>query len=579
MARRVAARYHPESLLVLAGLVTDMVCRRMMSNLCIIVLISVHGISEAIRPHIVIFLADDLGWNDVSFHGSDQVPTPNLDALAYNGVILNRHYVQPVCTPSRSALLTGRYPIHTSMQGAPTLAAEPNGLPLDFKILPEYLKDLGYRTHMVGKWHLGYFREPYTPLRRGFETFLGCYNGYTGYYDYIVEAGNDGIVYNGLDLRRNETSAWDLVGKYATDVFTNEAIRVIKSHPTNEPLFLYMAYTAVHSTNRGRLLEAPQGRVNSFKYILDPNRRTFAGMLSKMDDSIGDIVDALSEQRMLKNTVILFLSDNGAPSNQEAIYPNWGSNFPLRGAKETLWEGAVRSASFIWSSDLQSHPRVSNQLFHVSDWLPTLYSAAGGDRFQLPIDLDGEDQWYALLWNFPSNRAQALLNINERERSAAIVTNFKGSDGSDNLWKLVVGTAAGGRYDGFYNDVSSRMNPSYDIGKVTSSKAYGAISSIYVPNNEMSMLNLRDKSVVVCNKDAFANLRTPDCSVHPCLFDLHSDPCEYIDLAPNNTAIVQRLYNTLKLMRRTLVPQSNQPSDYAAANPARFNNTWSPWSA
>ncbi|XP_073998028.1 arylsulfatase B-like isoform X2 [Rhodnius prolixus] len=555
-------------------------CQRMLSYLCIIVLTSIYGISAAIRPHIVIFIADDLGWNDVSFHGSDQIPTPNLDALAYNGVILNRHYVQPVCTPTRAALLTGRYPIHTSMQGIPILSAEPNGLPLDFKLLPEYLRDLGYRTHIVGKWHLGYFREPYTPLRRGFETFLGCYNGYTGFYDYIVEAQNDGVSYYGFDLRRNETSAWDLVGKYATDVFTTEAVRVIKSHPTNEPLFLYMAYTAVHATNRGRFLEAPQARVNSFKYILDPNRRTFAGMLSKMDDSVGDIVDALSEQGMLDNTIILFLSDNGAPSPPQSVYPNWGSNFPLRGAKETLWEGGVRSPSFIWSSQLQAHPRVSNQLFHVTDWLPTLYIAAGGDRFQLPVDLDGEDQWYTLLWNLPSNRAQALLNINERERSAAIVTNFKAPDGGDYLWKLVVGTTAGGRYDGFYNDVSSRMNPVYDVGRVVNSKAYRAVSSVYTPSsNEGTMLSLRAQSEVVCNKDVFASWRTPDCSVHPCLFDLHNDPCEFVDLAPNNTAIVQRLYDTLKLLRRTLVPQSNQPSDYVSADPARFNNTWSPWSS
>ncbi|CAH1390069.1 unnamed protein product [Nezara viridula] len=238
-------------------------------------------------------------------------------------------------------------------------------------------------------------------------------------YEFSVISGDQ--IITGLDARRNGSVAWDIVGKYSTEVWGQEAVRVVKNHPADEPLFLYFAHNAAHASNRGRLLEAPQGRVNAFKYIVDPNRRTFAAMVSKMDDTVGELVEALKEKDMLDNTIILFFSDNGAPTFN-ADFPNWGSNWPFRGAKETLWEGGVRSPSFIWSAALQENPRVSNSFIHITDWLPTLYSAAGGDRLFLPKDLDGVDQWRTIFWDLASPRDQALLNINERERSAGIIS-------------------------------------------------------------------------------------------------------------------------------------------------------------
>ncbi|XP_026470682.1 arylsulfatase B-like [Ctenocephalides felis] len=138
------------------------------------------------RPHIVYIMADDLGWNDVSFHGSNQILTPNIDALAYNGMILNQHYVQPTCTPSRAALMTGKYPIYTGLQGYPLSIGDTRTLPAG-KILPGHLKDLGYVTRLVGKWHLGYSSLNATPTHRGFDSHLGHWTGFTSYYDYIHE--------------------------------------------------------------------------------------------------------------------------------------------------------------------------------------------------------------------------------------------------------------------------------------------------------------------------------------------------------------------------------------------------------
>nr|CAD7402131.1 unnamed protein product [Timema cristinae] len=167
------------------------------------------------RPHIIFIVADDMGWNDISFHGSDQIPTPNIDALAFNGVILNSQYAQPVCTPSRAALMTGKYPIHTGetviplqrtvihgqkvqlllplcpplfkgMQGYPLLGAEPRGLPPG-KLLPEYLRELGYTNRAIGKWHLGFYKRELTPTYRGFDSHLGYWTGFVSYYDYILQ--------------------------------------------------------------------------------------------------------------------------------------------------------------------------------------------------------------------------------------------------------------------------------------------------------------------------------------------------------------------------------------------------------
>lgn len=280
------------------------------------------------KPHIIIILADDLGWNDVSFHGSDQIPTPNIDALAYNGIILNNHYVPALCTPSRSALMTGKNPIHLGMQHSVLFPTEPRGLPLSEKLLPEYLREIGYKTHAVGKWHLGYFKKEYTPTYRGFDSHFGYWNGLQDYYTHITQEPDPAFSeFKGFDMRRNLTVAWDTVGKYSTDLFTNEAIRLINEHDTDRPMFLYLAHLAVHKGNEEQLFRAPDEEIAKFSYILDPERRIQAAVVSKLDQSVGDVMDALRNRGMLENSIVLFMSDNGAPS--QGILNNKGSNYQV----------------------------------------------------------------------------------------------------------------------------------------------------------------------------------------------------------------------------------------------------------
>nr|CAD7257390.1 unnamed protein product [Timema shepardi] len=626
------------------------------------------------------------GWNDVSFHGSDQIPTPNIDALAFNGVILNSQYAQPVCTPSRAALMTGKYPIHTGetvipcnvplcpplskgMQGYPLLAAEPRGLPPG-KLLPEYLRELGYTNRAIGKWHLGFYKRELTPTYRGFDSHLGYWTGFVSYYDYILQ---DKVIqrkdklrhsitryssflmkqykdgeFSGFDLRRNLTLARDLVGQYATDVFTDEAVRLISTHRETEPLFLYLAHLAPHAGNRGKLLEAPQEVVNKFDYIADPNRRTYAeeirprvvgkiytlifecdwlckmesrpwsvptlqfnpsianrqcgkfsdpkfsgkcscksvgglpspvgsliprrrvsAMVSKLDDSVGRVTEALQRRGMLGDSIIVFMSDNGGSTIGD--FPNWGSNYPLRGLKDTLWEGGVRVPGFIWSPLLQQTPRVSNQVMHITDWLPTLYTAAGGIP---PLEgLDGVDQWEALLYDLPSPRREVLLNINEKTRTAAVrYQNYK----------LIIGSTNPDYNEYFGANWAAAVAPPYNSSAVTGSPAGVAVAQLYrstyrSPTLTSRIPSLRWEASLQCTPDSPGSSCDPTVSKGGCVYDVERDPCETNDLAVDHPDLASSLRALLVRHRRTLVPQGNLPTDSFNADPAKWGGAWTTW--
>lgn len=191
------------------------------------------------------------GWNDVSFHGSNQIITENIDALAYNGVIMNRHYTPPLCTPSRSALMTGKYPIRTGMSHFVIVSDEPWGLSLKEKVMPEYFREAGYRTHLIGKWHLGFYQNQYTPTMRGFDTHLGYWGPYIDYWDYSLYMNNRNYS-RGYDMRENMSIYRDKPNTYCTTLFNNEAVKIIKDHDetdTDHPMFLMINHLAPHAAN------------------------------------------------------------------------------------------------------------------------------------------------------------------------------------------------------------------------------------------------------------------------------------------------------------------------------------------
>ncbi|XP_064548754.1 arylsulfatase B, partial [Drosophila montana] len=294
----------------------------------LLVLKQVAGVTQPTNPNIIIILIDDMGFNDVSFHGSNQILTPNIDAFAYNGVILNRYYVPNLCTPSRAALLTGKYPIHNGMQHFVQIPDEPWGLPLGERLMPQFFRDAGYSTQLIGKWHLGFWRQDHTPILRGFDHHFGYYNGYIDYYDhthYMLDRNYTA----GADFRRDLQRCHSDNGTYATEAFTEEARRIIEQHDPSRPLFMVLSHLAVHTGNENHPMQAPYEEVAKFAHISDPKRRTYAGMVSSLDKSVGRTMRALSDRGMLNNSIVLLYSDNGAPTL--GIHSNSGSNHPFRG--------------------------------------------------------------------------------------------------------------------------------------------------------------------------------------------------------------------------------------------------------
>ncbi|XP_014485072.1 PREDICTED: arylsulfatase J [Dinoponera quadriceps] len=519
----------------------------------LILLFAMARTALAKQPHIIYILADDLGWNDVGFHGSGQIPTPNIDALAYSGLLLDRYYVNSLCTPSRSALMTGKYPIHTGMQHNVLKGAEPRGLPLDEKLLPEYLRDLGYSTHIVGKWHLGFYKKEYTPIYRGFASHVGFWTGHQDYFDHTAVEEP----FWGLDMRRNMEPAWDLHGQYSTDVFTEQSLKVIEKHNSSKPLFLYLAHTAVHSGNPYNPLPAPDEDVAKFDNIIDYNRRRFAGMMSKLDKSVGQVVGGLRKKNMLQDSIIIFTTDNGGPA--AGFNLNAASNWPLRGVKNTLWEGGVRGVGLIWSPKLTRTGRISRQLSHIVDWLPTLITAAGGDPSNLNID--GIDLWSAFRDDTESPRTSVLHNIDDIYGVSAITVGN---------WKLIQGSTYNGVWDGWYGP--SGREWVYDVGGVIGSEAGCAISSVGLGITAERARTLRESALIKCPS---RNDSLPMCRpVHgPCLFNVYQDPCENNNLVEQFPTIMRKLQDELKRFNSTAIYPNNLPWDNRA-DPSLWDHTW-----
>ena len=320
------------------------------------------------RPNILIILADDMGWNDVSMHGGS-IPTPNIDRLAAEGLELQRFYTNPKCSPSRAALLTGRDPLKLGLTYATVYPWNPFGVALSEHFIGESFRDQGYETAMVGKWHLGHHIPAHHPNNRGFDWFFGSLN--TG-GDYFTHA-NQG----GFDLQRNGASVPDLVGQYNTDLYTAETVHWLREvRDKSKPFLLYVAYKAPHSP-----FQAPPELVEEFGHV-------YPAMMVSMDRGIGRILDALDQEDVADDTIVLFFSDNGATQGG-------GSNEPLRGYKLSTYEGGIRVVAVMrWPAVLDAGT-VSEQVITSLDLFPTLASAAGVDVLA-ERELDGEDLWAAL---------------------------------------------------------------------------------------------------------------------------------------------------------------------------------------
>ncbi|XP_031554872.1 arylsulfatase B-like [Actinia tenebrosa] len=469
---------------------------------------------SASKPHILFILADDFGWSDVGFHGS-KIQTPNIDKLASEGVILNNYYVQPICTPTRGSLLSGLYPIHLGLQHGIVHNGCPYGLPLNLTLLPQKLQQSGYSTHMLGKWHLGFYNWESTPTYRGFDTFYGFYSGAENHYTHIQG--------HYLDLRDNKNIVDDMNGTYSVHLFTKQAEKIVHLHEPSQPMFMYLAFQNVHSP-----VQAPQAYIDRYSFIDDPLRRTYAGMVTIMDEAIGNLTNAFKNAGLWDNTLLVFSTDNGG------VPKNGGYDYPLRGRKDTLWEGGIRGVSFVHGSPLARRGVKCNGLMHVSDWYPTLVNLAGGSYDK--ETLDGYDVWDSISLGKPSPRTELLHNIDPLQESDKDDVGFG------------------------YQGIGLR------VGDMKLLMGVPNISYFIPPEDRpIDYMETTQENKVSIDYVAVA------------LYNVTADPYEKNDLKDKYPDIVKQLQDRVEFYKKTAVPPANKPNDPQAKETAKKNGAWSPW--
>ncbi|XP_070001050.1 arylsulfatase B [Penaeus vannamei] len=588
-----------------------------------LVLLSSAAAASRGQPHIVLIVADDLGWNDVSWH-NPQVVTPHLENLAKGGVILEQSYVQPICTPTRSALLTGRYPFTLGRQHSVLKDNEPTGLTLNATLLPQSLKEVGYSTHAVGKWHLGFCSWDYTPTKRGFDTFYGYYNGAEDYFThrrgYVADSEWPGKPLprgkrDFLDLRNNTEPDGSKEEIYSAHLFASYVEDLLTSRNPETPMFLYLPFQSCHAP-----LMVPEEYMKPYAHIQDLDRRTYLGMVTAMDEAVGRVVAALKSSGHYEDSVIVFTTDNGGPTKHGA------NNWPLRGYKTTLWEGGTRGAAFIHSPLLPNPGAVSHKMIHVTDWYQTLVGLAGGVA---PGDTDGFDQWASLTSSAPSPRTQLIYNLDDTDKfkagirvgdmkllinpgnagwtpppeseptnqepphSQATKTETSSSkkytpaksyenslyakgDKSESWNHARRGRSSPGRKTMLQlNHVMMEREstlvegPYEDLQAVPQSKDQAGFGSDVAPNQDKSFISENSDDKDDLNLDYF--FRNVDIQ----LYNIKDDPDERVDLSKIESDTVEDLLQTLLKEMPRYVAADIKPGD-PGAHPKHWNNIWSP---
>ena len=392
--------------------------------------------SAARKPNIVFILGDDLGYCDISMYGCKEIPTPNIDSIGKNGIRFSNAYVSaPVCSPSRAGLMTGRYQQRFGFEfnAGPlprALANKDMGLPLTEITLAQVMKKAGYATGMVGKWHMG-MNDRYMPTQRGFDDYFGFLFGANLYIDPnkpggmsrpgAAEGGGSNVTSRSPQnpIYRNTTPVEE--NEYLTDAFAREAVAYIDRHQ-KEPFFLYAPFNAPHEP-----FQATQKYLDRFPNVKDERRRVYMAMVSALDDGVGAILRKLRETGLEKETLVVFLSDNGC-----ATYTGACTNDPLRFGKLTHLEGGFRVPfAMQWPGHLEAG-KVSDQVISSLDLFPTAVTIAGGE---LPKDrvMDGVNLMPYLTGK---NKAAPHLVLCWRNGANAAVRkgNWKLFKGGDHYW-------------------------------------------------------------------------------------------------------------------------------------------------
>jgi arylsulfatase A-like enzyme len=385
--------------------------------LCILVFATIK-LSAQTRPYIIYIMADDLGYADLSGYGRKDYQTPNLDKLATQGVkFTNAYAAAPVCTPTRVAFFTGRYPAHIKV-GLYEPIAEGHkdslvGLSPEYPSIAPLLKKAGYETYLVGKWHLGYVQE-FSPIQNGFDYFYGFH---AGAIDYISHSN---------DLYENEQPVHR--DGYLTDIWADKAIEIInKQH--SKPFFLAVMFNAPHWPWQGPLDKAYP---DTMRWISGGSPAIYAAMMKSLDDAVGKIVKTIDDLKLSNNTVIIFTSDNGGE--------RFSDNGIYKGGKMSLWEGGIREPAFIrWTGKIKENS-VTNQVITTMDWTATILSLAGG-KADPKFPLDGIDIMPIMLGKEKEMDRTLYWRIFQRNQHKALRDGkwkyFQDEKGNEYLFVLV----------------------------------------------------------------------------------------------------------------------------------------------
>lgn len=477
------------------------------------------------KPHIVYYLVDDLGYSNVGFTAlahNDEPLTPHIDGLANSGVLLNRFYTYRFCSPTRSSFISGRLPIHVNQVNHPP-EYPGGGVPLEMTTIADKLTGAGYLCHQLGKWHCGMSGSDRIPTSRGFNSSFGYLSGAEDHYLQT----RDGYT----DFWRSEQPAYGENGtSYATFLYTAEALKLLRAHDPATPFFLYLAYQNVHGPT-----QAPTNYTALYPKVEDSARRLCLAMISAVDESIGIVTSELKAQGMYDNTLLIFSSDNGGPSDH-------ANNWPLRGSKATDWEGGTRVAAFISGGFVPAALRGQHrdQMMHVCDWYATFSTLAGyanGDPkaaaahgIPAPDAID--------MWPYLSGAVADSPRLEIALRGGPPAAGLAGSgyiarvDGAD--YKLIRGT-----------------------------------QNSYFPGPHMPNSTANGQTTTSCGAG--------------CLFNLSADPTEHVDLAvvPANAALLARLQARALALDSTYFQSKGSATqkDPAATRAAinKYHGFWGPW--
>eukprot|EP00051_Salpingoeca_urceolata_P015673 m.204562 g.204562 ORF g.204562 m.204562 type:complete len:543 (-) comp18472_c1_seq5:132-1760(-) len=499
---------------------------------------------------LMFVLVDDLGFNDLL--GTDNISAPFVRELAQESVRLDNYYVEPVCSPARSALMAGRYPPRFGLQHQVIWSGQPAGVPLNETFFPELLSQAGWATHAIGKYHLGFYSWPHTATFRGFDSFYGFFGGGQDYLTHVEADGSESPgpqLGNGYDFWQTDgrncgpgcaVPLRNASGVYSTSAFSQRAVDLVQAHDGVKPLFVYLAFQAVHGP-----IEAPQEYVDRNQHIPKGRRRTFAGMISCLDEGLRNISLALKDKGWWDDTAIIISTDNGGDTSQAvggkcpplSYCGGTGNNWPLRGGKHTVWEGGVRGFAML------RHPLLSGAggwrypgLFHLVDWFRTVLSMAGVTSTEpATAKLDGVDQWPALLarnGSVYSRRQEVLLQLDPW----GIAYHGQQGDGPkaalrQGPWKIIVGPP-------------------------------GCPDAVFRPEAPPPA-----KHKPSCS-------RLPASSV--LLFHVESDPAETTNVAAQHPDIVAQLKARLLHYNLTSV-QPFYPDNDPKADPKLHDGLWEPW--